>query len=167
MSIAIRQFVGKNVSHSFNKHLYTVSHQITPYTIQLESYDTLKSSVVTFSNKIHAIRFAHLLEEFHERNYIWPQLNIDNTTPNILFCSKYNNLNEDKLNDLYIDEWNSEDILSYCKDNIFNILMFEENSDNYNIIKRKFQIMYKVKLYNIESSIEKQRYVCEEMYQYL
>ena len=168
MSIAIKPFIAKNkVGNSNNKQLYTVAKHITPYTVQLDNNNILKSSIVAFNNKKYAIRFAHLLEEYYGIHYIWPQFNINTDIPNILLFSKYTNINENELHSLYIDKWDNNDIIEYCRDNILNILLFEESSDNYNIIERKYQILYKVKLYNIESSVEKERIVCEDMFNYI
>ena len=146
---AIKPFISKNKVGKFNnKQLYTVTKNITPYTVQLDNKNVLKSSVVVFNNKKYAIRFAHLLEEYYGRHYIWPQFNIGIDVPNILLFSKYTNLNERDLRSLYICEWDNHDIIEYCRDNILNILLFQESADN-NIAEKKYQIIYNVRLYNI------------------
>lgn len=169
MSIIIKPLAMNRILSKYRNHsnqVYTITKYVTPYTIQSETNNILKSSVVIFSNKLHAARFAHLMEEYYQRNYTWPNINIDNTST-MLFSSKYNNTNENDLKTLLVDKWENQDLLLYCRDNILNIISFEENLENYDPYKKIFKLMYKVKLYNVETTIEKERKKCESMYNYL
>ena len=161
MNAIHRNKIKPKQSYGNKKHIYTITKYISPYTMQIDKKRELKSAVIGFSNKVDAIRFAYLLEKYHEQNYIWPLFNIDNNNniSNFIIFTNLLYIHESDLSILDINSWEFNSIVEYCKYNVFNLAILNEKKDNYNII-------YNTKLYNINSSIEDQINICDTMYNY-
>ena len=164
MNALQRNKIKPKKSFGNKKRIYTITKYIAPYTLQIDKKNELKSSVIGFVNKSDAIRFAYLLEKFHEYNYIWPLFNLDkNNISNFIIFTNFQYVNESDLNILDIDSWEFDSIVNYCKYNVFDLALLNEKEDNYN---KHHNITYNAKLYNINSSIEDQINICDTMYNY-
>jgi len=169
MNTIQRNKIKPKKSFGNKKRIYTITKYIVPYTMQVDIKPELKSSVIGFTNKVDAVRFAYLLEKFHEQNYIWPLFNLDinnknnNNISNFIIFTNILYIDEYDLNILDIDSWEFNDIIDYCKYNVLNLAIMNEKKDNYN---KNSNIIYNTKLYNINSSIEEQINICDTMYNY-
>ena len=164
MNAIHRNKIKPKQSYGNKKHIYTITKYISPYTMQIDKKRELKSAVIGFSNKADAIRFAYLLEKYHEYNYIWPLFNLENNNiSNFIIFTNLLYIHESDLSILDINSWEFNSIVEYCKYNVFNLAILNEKKDNYN---KNSNIIYNTKLYNINSSIEDQINICDTMYNY-
>jgi hypothetical protein len=189
MAVVNKNFIKKHThrkQQNGDKYIYTVTKNISPFTVQLDQKKNIKSSVIGFGVKADAVRFAHLLETYHESNYMWPLLNLESDTFNMILFTNSKTQYESDLKILQIHAWESDSIVTYCKYNILNLAILNEkkknmiedymnnnyiDEDDYiqnDIINGNYghygnNIIYITKVYNVISTIENQKSIYEYM----
>jgi hypothetical protein len=127
-----------------SKKIYTVHDlQHNPLTLLLKSKtdsDISKTTLIGFANKQNGILVSNLLEKHKNVTKEYPKFLEDER----LYIKK-NDIISNDLSNLYIREWELDDLKIYCLQNILDLLRIEE------LIEKDFSINFKGTIFKFEA----------------
>lgn len=118
----------QKTNYDNRKRIYTITKNNKFFTIKLNKdendNDYVTTTLLAFTKRAEAVKIGHMLENHYNQTKDWPETLLN---PNDGIYLMSNDIIEDKrLSQLYIKNWNYSKFNTYCIENLFDYLLITE-----------------------------------------